>query len=96
MSAFPRFQFSMNEVKRAGESLCSDIPWDETRRDELPSACPRRLNTKLDQIQDLGGYRAVLRSIADAKKLFEFYQTASKHHLHRPTDYIAHPSAFGD
>src|SRR5687768_11308277 len=61
------------------------------------NACPpsgknfRRLNTKLDQIQDLGGCRVVLRSIADAKKLFEFYQTSSKHQLHKPTDYIAQP-----
>jgi len=35
MSAFPRFQYSMSEVKRAGELLRSDIPWDEPRRDEL-------------------------------------------------------------
>jgi hypothetical protein len=35
MSEFPRFQYSMNEVKRAGEALRGDIPWDETRRDEL-------------------------------------------------------------
>jgi ppGpp synthetase/RelA/SpoT-type nucleotidyltranferase len=55
----------------------------------------RRLPTKLDQIQDLGGCRAVLRSIADARKLFEFYQTASTHHLHKPTDYIAHPKVGG-
>jgi Region found in RelA / SpoT proteins len=142
MSEFPRFQYSMNEVKRAGEALRGDIPWDETRRDELLRIFSvannwmdthlypmvqlrhevvgkirklklegitaarlkrmssvrkklRRLNTKLDQIQDLGGCRAVLRSIADAKKLFEFYQTASKHHLHRPTDYVAHPKIGG-
>ncbi len=111
MRDFPRFQHTMNDVKRAGEALRGDIPWDETRRDELLHIFAvannwidthlypmvrlrheavgkirklklegisvarlkrlssvrkklRRLSTKLDQIQDLGGSRAVLRASA--------------------------------
>jgi Region found in RelA / SpoT proteins len=142
MNDFPRFQHTMNDVKRAGEALRGDIPWDANRRDELlhifavannwidthlypmvrlrheavgkvrklklegitaarlkrlPSVRKklRRLNTKLDQIQDLGGARVVLSSIADANKLFQFYQTGSKHELAKATDYIASPKIGG-
>ena len=142
MSDFPQFQYSMNDVKRAGEALRGDIPWEETRREELLHIFTvannwidthlypmvrvrhdavgkirklklegitvarlkrmssvrrklRRLNTKFDQIQDLGGCRVVLRSIADAKNLYEHYQTRSRHNLHRSTDYVADPKVGG-
>jgi len=142
MSEFPHFEYSMNEVKRAGEALRGEVLWDEARREELLQIFSvannwidthlypmvqlrhetvgkirklklegitaarlkrmssvrkklRRLDTKLDQIQDLGGCRAVLRSIADAKKLFDYYQTASRHVLHKSTDYVANPKIGG-
>jgi hypothetical protein len=35
MAAFPRFDYTMGQVKRAGEALKGQILWDESRREEI-------------------------------------------------------------
>jgi hypothetical protein len=35
MADFPRFEYSMHDVKHAGNALRGEILWDESRRDEL-------------------------------------------------------------
>lgn len=35
MAEFPKFKFTMHEVKRAGEALRGDIFWDETKRKDI-------------------------------------------------------------
>ncbi|MEQ1711053.1 MAG: RelA/SpoT domain-containing protein [Hyphomicrobium sp.] len=142
MADFPRFEYSMNDVKRAGEALRDEVMWDEDRRDELieifkiannwidvhflPMSRVRqetvgrirkhklegitasrlkrmrsvrkklgRISTKLDQIQDLGGCRAVLRSIADANRLVEAFRSDPRHVLHNEKDYIDKPKVGG-
>lgn len=142
MKEYPEFEYSMNEVRRAGEMLRNEIMWEEDRQDELFQIFAvannwidthlypmgrlrqeavgkvrkyklegiaaarlkrmssvrkklRRIGTNLNQIQDLGGCRVVLRSMSDAQTLFNAYQDSSKHILHRATDYIAKPKIGG-
>lgn len=35
MRDFPKFEYTMHDVKRAGEALKGDVPWSEDTRDEL-------------------------------------------------------------
>lgn len=35
MADFPRFEYTMHDVKRAGEALKGEILWDEERREEI-------------------------------------------------------------
>ena len=35
MADFPKFEYTMHEVKRAGEALRGDIIWSEERKDDL-------------------------------------------------------------
>jgi hypothetical protein len=54
-----------------------------------------RSNLRLDQIQDLGGCRAVLPSIAAVNDLIDAYRTSARHTFHKETDYIANPKRGG-
>ena len=142
MADFPRFEFTMHDVKRAGEALRDDLIWSEGRREELIEVFTvannwldshvrpmiamryeamgkmrsqklegltvsrlkrmrsvrkklRRLSSKLDQIQDLGGCRAILPSMKDANIFLECYQDKAKHSLHNAKDYISEPKVGG-
>jgi hypothetical protein len=55
----------------------------------------RTININLNQIQDLGGCRAILSSIAEIRSLVQAYRGDNRHELHREDDYIAHPKAGG-
>lgn len=56
----------------------------------------QRLSTRLSQMQDLGGCRAVVRSVADVYRLCEIYATSDiKHRLAGLKDYILEPKASG-
>lgn len=54
----------------------------------------RRLGVKLDQYQDLGGCRAILDSVEDARRLRDALR-ASGHVVWKENDYIAAPKADG-
>lgn len=146
MPDFPKFEFSMHDVKRAGEALKGVIPWEdgqpEERRAEilmifevannwidshgypmyrikneafakikackvkgLPVARLKRMrsvrrklatiSTKLDQIQDLGGCRIILPSIADANALIARFRGHAVHTLHNEKSYITEPKLGG-
>lgn len=56
----------------------------------------RASNTSLDQMQDIGGCRAIVASMADLQTLVEYYRDGgSKHGLRRHTSYLARPRASG-
>jgi hypothetical protein len=54
-----------------------------------------RINANLHQIQDLGGCRAVLPSIADVRMLLASYEANAKHELHNQSPYIEKPKRGG-
>jgi len=55
-----------------------------------------RISTKLTQIQDLGGCRAIVGSISDVENIVRSYEEgASRHILKRNTNYIARPRSSG-
>lgn len=55
----------------------------------------RRISSKLNQLQDLGGCRAILPSIADANSLLDAYRNGAKHEFMREKNYIANPKIGG-
>lgn len=55
----------------------------------------RRISTKLNQIQDLGGCRIILPSMEDTKIFIEATRDRSKHDLFKEADYITHPKDDG-
>lgn len=54
-----------------------------------------RISSKLNQIQDLGGCRAILPSIAHANTLLETYRSSARHEFANDKDYIAKPKIGG-
>jgi ppGpp synthetase/RelA/SpoT-type nucleotidyltranferase len=143
MADFPRFEYSMGDVRRAGEALAGDLIWtDETaesirqvfriannyrdshaypmhkvrsevsgqirlnkitggftvaRLKRMPSVRRklRKISTNLNQIQDLGGCRAVLPTIDDVNAMIGAMREFSAHGLHREDDYINNPKRDG-
>ena len=140
MRNFPQFDFSMKEVKRAGDA--GELPWTEDSAPEIlrsfqvannwrdAHAYPmrsvrlqiayymrhlgidgvtaarlkrmqairrklRRIPMNLNQLQDLGGCRAILPSMADVNKLVEVLKERSRHHLRAEDDYIGKPKDDG-
>src|SRR6478736_5337887 len=51
----------------------------------------RRLNHKLSEIQDLGGYRVILPTIEDVRRFSERLQQSDRHQLRDTNDYIHRP-----
>jgi hypothetical protein len=141
---FPRFEYSIRDVKRAGELIAGELPWTaesapkireafhiannwrdahaypmrsvrcqlvwfmrdrglegvsvarlkrmqairrKLRRDDLPQ--------NLTQLQDLGGCRAILASIADVHTLVGALRERSRHELWREDPYIDVPKMDG-
>lgn len=68
------------------------------RLKRLPSieAKLRRLSTRLTQMEDIGGCRAVVRNVAAVRRVQRMYESSrSKHELARIVDYIARPKDTG-
>jgi ppGpp synthetase/RelA/SpoT-type nucleotidyltranferase len=144
VSDYPIFDYSMKDVKRAGEVISGALPWtDETepkirrafqiannwrdahaypmrsirhqlisyvRHLELNGITAARLKRmqairkklrrpdfpmKLNQVQDLGGCRAILSSIDEVRALVEVLRHRSRHELKNEDDYIASPKPDG-
>jgi hypothetical protein len=55
----------------------------------------KRINLHLNQIQDLGGCRAILDSMTDVRTLVQAVRDRSRHNLRPEKDYIAAPKADG-
>ena len=58
----------------------------------------RRPHTRTTQIQDLGGCRVILPTIADVRTLHDVYKSKNRggvFTLHRTDDYITHPKSSG-
>lgn len=139
---YPKFEYSMKDVQRAGEALRGDLIWTPETADEIikifqiahswrdSHAFPmqsirqevsarmralrldgitagrikrmqsirkklRTISTKLNQMQDLGGCRAVLPAISDVRALIERVKNTIKHDLHNESDYIESPKKGG-
>lgn len=136
---FPSFDYSMKEVKRAGELIAGSLPlgpealhsfkiannWRESHAYPMRSvrhqiiaymrllgipgvtgsrlkrmqAIRRKLNRlglHLNQLQDLGGCRAIVPKIDDVKSLIEALREKSRHDLRGiGNDYITSPKPDG-
>ncbi|HWM47934.1 MAG TPA: RelA/SpoT domain-containing protein [Xanthobacteraceae bacterium] len=55
----------------------------------------RRFNLTLNQMQDLGGCRAILPTSADVRSLISAVRERSRHHLRNEDDYINNPKPDG-
>lgn len=66
------------------------------RLSSIEAKLARFTTMKLSQMQDIGGCRAVVRSVAHVKDLAELHRvSAMKHKLLRVDDYLASPQASG-
>jgi Region found in RelA / SpoT proteins len=139
---FPRFEYSMKDVKRAGEVIASGLIWtDETapkimeafqiannwrEAHAFPMRSVRwqlvwymrylgldgvtaarlkrmqairrklgRIGLHLNQLQDLGGCRAVLQRIDDVRALTNILRERGRHELRDEDDYISRPKRDG-
>lgn len=139
---YPRFEYSMMKVKRAGETIAGALPWtDESaplikeafliannwrdahafpmrsirhqliwimsnrgligvtaarlKRMQAIRRKLKRVPENMSQLQDLGGCRVILASIADVHKMVADLRTRSRHTLRREDDYIAQPKDDG-
>lgn len=141
---YPQFEFSMKEVKRAGEIIAGELPWTPDTAPKIRQAFhvannwrdahayPMRsvrsqlmwfmrkhnvegvtaarlkrmqairrklrrtdLPQNLSQLQDLGGCRAILPSIADVHTLIGVLRERSRHELWREDNYINKPKNDG-
>jgi hypothetical protein len=142
VAEYPRFEYSMKDVKRAGEIIAGELPWNDQTAPQIRDAFQiannwrdahtypmrsvryslmwfmrhhdlegvtvarlkrmqairrklRRIPHNLSQLQDLGGCRAILPSIADVRKLVGLLRDRSRHHLRAEDDYIATPKKDG-
>lgn len=141
---YPRFEYSMKDVKRAGELIAGELPWTDESAPKIREAFqvannwrdahayPMRsvrcqlvwymrdrklqgvtvarlkrmqairrklrredLPQNLSQLQDLGGCRAILASIADVHTLVAALRDRSRHDLWREDPYIDKPKDDG-
>jgi hypothetical protein len=139
---FPRFGYSMKDVRRAGEVIAGELPWTDENQPEIRDAFQvannwrdvhaypmrsvrlqlawymrhchidgvtaarlkrmqairrklRRLNMTMNQLQDLGGCRAILPSIADVHNLVGVLRERSRHTVRAENNYISEPKKDG-
>ena len=139
---YPRFEFSMKDVKRAGEIIAGELAWTPEAQPQIKDAFHvannwrdshayamrsiryqliwfmreanmegvtgarlkrmqairrklRRIPHNLNQLQDLGGCRAILPGIADVHALVGTLRDRSRHHLRAEDDYIVKPKPDG-
>jgi ppGpp synthetase/RelA/SpoT-type nucleotidyltranferase len=146
VSEYPKFEYSQNDLKRAGKMLASDMPYDENNLERTEKyievfkmayswrnshiypmrriqhelggrvrAIKRsgfsysrvkrmvsirkklsRTTTKFNQIQDLGGCRAILNTAEAYSEIIEEYKNGiSAHTLRLDRDYVASPKPSG-
>lgn len=94
--SFPLNTFQMTLRNRAA-SICAD-PIVARRLKRVPSIFTklRRFPTmKLSQMQDIGGARAVLPSLAEVEALRRLYRHRMKHRFAGEKDYVKHPKTSG-
>jgi hypothetical protein len=139
---FPRFDYSMKAVQRAGKVVAGELPWTNETAPQIRDAFQvannwrdahaypmrsvrsqliwyiakneivgvtgarlkrmqsirrklRRVPENLSQIQDLGGCRAILASMADVRDLVGVLRARSRHHIWNEDDYISAPKEDG-
>jgi hypothetical protein len=80
---------TMRKRKLAGITVARLKRMDSIRR-KLAT-----MDANLQQMQDLGGVRAILPSIADVNTLVKFYEENPKHDFHNAKNYIERPKAGG-
>ena len=142
VAEYPRFEYSMKDVKRAGEIIAGELPWNDETAPQIRDAFHiannwrdayaypmwslryslmwfmrhhnlegvtvarlkrmqaiqrklRRIPHNLSQLQDLGGCRAILPSIADVRSLVALLRDRTRHHQRAEDDYIAKPKPDG-
>jgi hypothetical protein len=139
---FPHSEYSLHDVKRAGELIAGTLPWTDESAPKIREAfqiannwrdahaypmhsvrCQliwyivnlnlegitaarlkrmqairrklKRIGLHLNQLQDLGGCRAILPRIADVRTLVGALRDRSRHELRAENDYIGGPKADG-
>jgi hypothetical protein len=138
---FPRFEYAMRDVRRAGEIIASELPWTEANESEIRRAFEIANNYReahaypmrsvrcqllwymrslgiegvtaarlkrmqsirgklgrvknLNQLQDLGGCRAVLQRIDDVRTLTNVLRERGRHELRNEDPYIDEPKKDG-
>jgi hypothetical protein len=142
VSDFPRLEFAMREVKRAGETIAGDLIWNDQTEPNLRRAFSvannwrdshaypmrsvrrgliwymgangiggttvarlkrmqairkklRRIPYGLNQLQDLGGCRAIVPTVSDVNALVQILRERARHLIHHEDDYIASPKLDG-
>lgn len=142
VAEYPRFEFSMKDVKRAGEVIAGGLAWSAETEPEIKEAFHiannwrdahaypmrsirysliwfmrhhslegitaarlkrmqairrklRRIPHNMSQLQDLGGCRAILSSIADVRSLVSLLQDRTRHHIRAQDNYINNPKDDG-
>jgi ppGpp synthetase/RelA/SpoT-type nucleotidyltranferase len=95
---YPLNTFQMN-LRKSARSIDpgADIAQRTKRLQSIATKLDRFRQMKLTQMQDIGGCRAVVKSVADVRALAKFYQDKSriKHKLATCDDYIAAPPRSG-
>lgn len=138
---FPRFEYTMKDVRRAGEVIARNLTWNAENEADIrrafqiannyreAHAYPMRgvrcqlmwymrylgiegvsaarlkrmqairrklLRVKnLNQLQDLGGCRAILQRIEDVRALGNILRERGRHELRNEDDYISNPKSSG-
>lgn len=95
--AFPLNTFQMNLRSRANRITAdSTIATRIKRLPAIRDKLERMPTLTLSEMQDIGGCRAVLPQVTDARGLAALYEIATlKHHLLRTNDYISTPKSDG-
>jgi hypothetical protein len=90
------FQANLRKAARGIDSRAL-IAQRTKRLSSIANKLSRFPTMKLSQMQDIGGCRAVVKSVAAVRKLADFYQHTSriKHKLATLDDYIAKPQNSG-
>lgn len=142
VAEYPRFEFSMKDVRRSGELIAANISWTDESAPQILEAFRianswrdahaypmrsvrsqiiaymrsqgvegitgarlkrmqairrklRRLPGSLNQLQDLGGCRAILPRMSEVRLLVGALRERSRHHLRAEDDYIQNPKPDG-
>jgi ppGpp synthetase/RelA/SpoT-type nucleotidyltranferase len=99
--SYPMALIRNNLANRAKKVASNAIVAQRLKRFEsIVNKLMREPNMKLSQMQDLGGCRAIMPSIADVHELVRVHEEAwhkapNRHELHRCRDYILNPKASG-
>jgi len=144
VSDYPAFEYSLEQVVRAGEFIARTVPWTDESAPQIRDAFRianawrdshalpmrslgltlrhfirsenlsgftagrvkrmeairkklgrRHITYNLSTLQDLGGCRAIMSSVADVAKLSEKLKSHRRHEFQYENNYIAEPKKFG-